>query len=85
MSECKISKPEQTDILIAGADGVFSSLIENQAFDEAPGAGDIDFRQTIDLTGVKAQFIKLDISGNLGGDNDFVGLSEVQFEGTLSP
>ena len=73
------------DILTAGADGVFSSLIANQTFDEAPGTGDIDFHQTIDLAGVKAQFIKLDISSNLGGDNDFVGLSEVQFEGTLSP
>jgi len=73
------------DILIAGADGVFSVLIENQTFDEAPGAGDVDFHQTVDLAGVKAQFIKLDISGNLGGDNDFVGLSEVQFEGTFSP
>ena len=73
------------DILIAGADGVFSSLIENQTFAEAPGAGDVDFHQTIDLTGVKAQFIKLDISGNHDGDADFVGLSEVQFEGTLSP
>ena len=31
------------------------------------------------------QFIKLDISANLGGDNEFVGLSEVQFQGTLSP
>ena len=73
------------DILIAGADGVFSVLIENQAFDAAPGAGDVDFHQTIDLGGVKAQFIKLDISANLGGDNDFVGLSEVQFQGTPSP
>ncbi|MCP4453736.1 MAG: hypothetical protein GY809_19930 [Planctomycetes bacterium] len=73
------------DILIAGADGVFSSLIEDQTFDEAPGAGDLDFRQTIDLAGVKAQFIKLDISANHGDDNDFVGLSEVKFEGTLSP
>ena len=72
-------------ILTAGADGVFPVLIENQVFDEAPGAGGVDFRQTIDLAGVKAQFIKLDISANLGGDNDFVGLSEVQFEGTLSP
>jgi hypothetical protein len=73
------------DILTAGADGVFSVLIENQAFDAAPGTGDVDFHQTIDLAGVKAQFIKLDISANLGGDNDFVGLSEVQFQGTPSP
>jgi len=73
------------DILTAGADGVFSVLIENQAFDAATGTGDVDFHQTIDLAGVKAQFIKLDISANLGGDNDFVGLSEVQFQGTPSP
>jgi len=73
------------DILTAGADGVFSVLIANQAFDAAPGTGDVDFHQTIDLAGAKAQFIKLDISANLGDDKDFVGLSEVKFEGTLSP
>jgi hypothetical protein len=73
------------DILTAGADGVFSVLIGNQTFDAAPGTADGDFHQTIDLASVKAQFIKLDISVNLGGDNDFVGLSEVQFQGTLSP
>lgn len=32
-----------------------------------------------------AQFIKFDINSNHGGDNNFYGLSEVQFDGVLVP
>ncbi len=68
------------DILIAGEDQVFSVLIANQDFDKAPGDSTTAFGQTIDLTGVTARYIKFDIHGNhAGGDNNFVGLSEVQF------
>ena len=67
------------DILVAGEDGVFHVLIANRQFDKAPGT-QADFSQTIDLGGVEARFVKLDIHDNFpGGDNDFVGLSEVQF------
>mgnify|MGYP001814840192 CR=1 FL=1 len=37
------------------------------------------------FTPFDAQFIKFDIDSNHGGDNNFYGLSEVQFDGTLVP
>ena len=66
------------DILVAGDDLVFTTLISGQVFDPAPGVEDVDFGQSIALN-VDARYVKLDIGGNLGGDNNFVGLSEVQF------
>lgn len=72
------------DILVAGEDLVFSTLIASQAFDIAPGVEDVDFGQTIGLN-TSARYIKLDILGNSGGDNNFVGLSEVQFNAVPEP
>ncbi|MFC1757473.1 DUF4457 domain-containing protein [Planctomycetota bacterium] len=72
------------NILVAGEDLVFSTLISGQAFDIAPGVEDIDFGQTIDLN-TSARYVKVDIIGNAGGDNDFVGLSEVQFNAVPEP
>jgi hypothetical protein len=67
-------------ILVAGEDQVFSVHIANQAFNKAPGNATTDFGQTINLGGVQARYVKFDINGNFpGGDNNFVGLSEVQF------
>ena len=37
------------------------------------------------FTPFNAQFIKFDIDSNHGGDNNFYGLSEVQFDGVLVP
>ena len=68
------------DILVAGEDLVFTTLIEDQVFVLAPGMADVDFAQVIDLMGAEARYIKFDIDISAGvGDNDFVGLSEVQF------
>ena len=67
------------DILVAGEDQQFRLLIENQPFEKGPGR-ETDFAQIIDLGGAEARFVKLDIRDNFpGGDNEFVGLSEVQF------
>jgi hypothetical protein len=42
--------------------------------------------ETFDAFGpFQARYIKFDIDSNHGGDNNFYGLSEVQFEGTLVP
>jgi hypothetical protein len=73
------------DILVAGEDLTFSTLIPNQAIDIAPGVEDADFGQVIDLLGQDARYVKLDISANHGGDADFVGLSEVQFFAVPEP
>lgn len=72
------------DILVAGEDLVFATLISAQAFDTAPGLDDVDFGQTIDLN-TSARYVKLDILANAGGDNGFVGLSEVQFNAVPEP
>jgi hypothetical protein len=67
------------DVLIAGEDQVFSTFITNQAFPIAPGTN-TDFSQLIDFNGTSARYVKLDIHDNFpNGDNNFVGLSEVQF------
>ncbi|MCA9197073.1 MAG: DUF4457 domain-containing protein [Planctomycetales bacterium] len=69
------------DILIAGEDEDYSVLIEDQEFEIAPGDTTIDFGQVIELGGVQARYVRFAISENHGGDNDFVGLSEVIFFG----
>ncbi|HUR45469.1 MAG TPA: lamin tail domain-containing protein, partial [Candidatus Saccharimonadales bacterium] len=67
------------DILIAGNDGIFSTLVPNQLFNKGSGT-QTDFSQVIDFAGVSARYIKLDKLTNFpGGDFRFVGLSEVQF------
>lgn len=71
------------DIWVAGEDGNFSLLIENQVFDKAPGT-ETDFSQEIDLNGASARYIKIDVDtsdgvANYGNALNFVGLSEVQF------
>jgi len=48
------------------------------SFDIATGTAGLT-GQSIDLGGVEAQFVKFDISSSHGGDNNFVGLNEVQF------
>ncbi len=73
------------DIMVAGDDLVFSTLIAGQAFDIAPGLDDVDFGQVIDLSGTQARYVKFDILSNQGGDNNFVGLSEVQFFAVPEP
>ncbi len=66
------------DILVAGEDKVFTTLITGQELTIAPGTDDVDFGQIIDLTGTTARYIKLENLVNHGAGNDFMGLSEVQ-------
>ncbi len=71
------------DILIAGEDQVFSTLIDDQAFDPAPGDTS-DFSQQIDFSAATARYVKMDVDtsngvANHGDPFQFVGLSEVQF------
>ncbi len=70
------------NILVAGDDLKFTTLIANQEFDIAPGDDTVDFGQVIALGGVQARYVKFEILGNHGGDADFVGLSEVMFFGS---
>lgn len=66
--------------------GAFTSL-GDFVFNQAPGNASVDFGQVIDLSGLGAnnvRLIRFDITSNHGGDNNFVGLSEVRFEGVAS-
>jgi hypothetical protein len=74
-----------TDVLVAGEDMVFSPLYTFLEIDRANGDASVDFSQSFDMGGVMARYVKLDILGNHGGDNNFVGLSEVQFFGVPEP
>ncbi|RIK76533.1 MAG: hypothetical protein DCC68_19155 [Planctomycetota bacterium] len=87
----------RADILIAGADQVFTPFITNHQFPVVTDATTAtDFSHTIDFGGVQARYIKFDIHSNhngkdfnnpLSNDNlgNFVGLSEVQFFKTADP
>ena len=62
---------------------MFRTLIEDQPFDQAPGTV-TDFSQWIDLQGVEARYVRIDVDtangiANWGDPLGFVGLSEVQF------
>src|SRR4029079_11873788 len=71
------------DILVAGNDSIFAPLIAGQTFNPAPGTA-TDFSQTISLSNVAARYVRLTNMTHLpGADNNFFGLSEVQFDGTL--
>ena len=68
------------DVSISSDGVAFVLLLEDLTLDIAPGAEDVDFGQVIDLFGVEAQYVKLSLKDNFdNGDNDFIGLSEVQF------
>lgn len=67
------------DILLAGTNGTYAPFISAQAFARAPGTA-TDFSKTFDFGGAAARYVRLEKLTNFpGGDNRFVGLSEVQF------
>jgi hypothetical protein len=65
------------DILVAGEDEVFTTAKAAQAFTRAPGVF-TNFFDLIDMGGVQARYVRINVLTNFGGDNR-VGLSEVQF------
>lgn len=73
------------NVLVAGEDLVFETLYDGLEIDRANGDATVDFSQAFDMLGVTARYVKLDILANHGGDNNFVGLSEVQFFGVPEP
>lgn len=86
----------EMDILIAGEDGVFTTLMQGIELMRAPEGGNtMDFSETIDFGGVNARYVKLDILSNHNGRDftdpfgddllqNFAGLSEVQFFATIA-
>lgn len=70
------------DLLVADdADGPFT-LVGSHNLTRAPGVNNVDFSETFDIN-TRARFVKIDPLSSHGGDNAFVGLSEVQFNGQV--
>ncbi len=91
--------PGREDLLLRGANEVEILFAESEGGDftsagdfvfvVAPGQDLEDFGQTIDLSAISeatnARLVRFNITSNHGGDNNFVGLSEVRFTGASSP
>ena len=77
------------EISVAGSDGgTFTSLLTTE-FVQAPENASVDFGQVVDLSAFSsadnARLVRFDISSNWGfSGGDFVGLSEVRFDGVLT-
>ncbi|MEX2213283.1 MAG: discoidin domain-containing protein [Phycisphaeraceae bacterium] len=71
--------------ILASEDGINFTVIGTTNLFAAPGAANRDFHQTFNLGGVLARFIRFDDLTNHGGDNGFVGLSEVRFFEAATP
>ena len=79
----------EVEILIAASEGGEFSSIGDFNFTVAPGLEFENFGQIIDLSSFPeagdARLVRFNITSNHGGDNNFVGLSEVRFDGTQVP
>lgn len=77
------------EILVASSEGGAFTSLGNFTFDIAPGADNVDFGQDIDLSSFgaagDARLVRFNITSNHGGDNNFVGLSEVRFDAVPEP
>lgn len=82
-SELLLRGASAADVFTAGDDLQFTKLLSVN-LDSGPGDDLTPFGQVVSLSGTSARYVKLSLPGNLGGDNDFVGLSEVQFFKTLA-
>jgi len=71
------------EILIADSVGGTFESLGDFTFTQAPGTEDTNYSQTIDLSSYadadNARLVRFNIKSNHGGDNQFAGLSEVQF------
>ena len=73
----------EVEILIAASEGGEFSSIGDFNFTVAPGLEFENFGQIIDLSSfpeaTRARLVRFNIKSNHGGDDNFVGLSEVRF------
>ena len=78
----------EVEILIAASEGGEFTSIGDFNFTVAPGVANQNFGQIIDLSSfpeaTDARLVRFNITSNHGGDNNFVGLSEVRFNITPS-
>lgn len=71
------------DILVAGEDMVFTTNIAGQTFTRATGTFSTE-HDTIDMGGVSARYVRINVITNYGEGDFRVGLSEVQFIDNIS-
>ncbi len=77
---------QRADIQVAGEDLVFTTQLANQNFTKAPGTFANNFAQSINMTGVLARYVRINVLTNYGGASDGrVGLSKVRFINTNVP
>ncbi len=74
---------QTVNISVAGEDLVFTTNVLNQVLTPAPGTFSRSFAQFVDLGGVQARYVRIDILSNYGGSG--VGLSKVRFINTNTP
>ena len=76
-------------ISVAASEGGAFTVVTTTTFDEAPNDAITDFGQFIDLSSFGAagnvRLVRIEITSNHGGDNEFVGLSEIRFDGQPAP
>ena len=79
----------EVEILIASSEGGAFTSLGNFFLTEAPGVDNVNFGQTIDLSIIagtdNARLVRFNVLSNHNGDNNFVGLSEVRFDGVPEP
>jgi len=79
----------RVEISVADSEGGAFTLLGGFSFNQATGSEVADFSQTIDLSSYaaadNARLVRFDILSNHGGDNEFAGLSEVQFNAVPEP
>jgi hypothetical protein len=76
----------QADVLVSSDNITYTDPFGGaQLFNMAPGVNNIDFSQVFSFpANTQGRFVRIDVASSHGGDNGFVGLSEVQFDGTLA-
>ncbi len=70
------------DVTVLATDSLSNPFVPvaNITVSQAPGVDNVDFSETFALN-TTARFVQFDIVNGHGGDNNFLGLSEVQFDG----
>ena len=81
---CSVVKCVSVCVVPIDAGGGEFTSIGDFNFTIAPGVADQNFGQIIDLSSfpeaTRARLVRFNIKSNHGGDDNFVGLSEVRFD-----
>jgi hypothetical protein len=79
------SRGIRTTDVSTSTDSLSYTPLANVGLDKSPGLDTVDFSQVVSLGDVSARFIRFNNIVNWGGSNNFVGLSEIQFDGVAVP